>query len=313
MIVKNMLRETDQQLASFERQTDTLEFLDQSDRDSLMQNISAESMNEVIRELEQSDDPDYASLSQALRNNTTEEERRWLTGLVSTPLADSLDQYLQDTSTIDNINNIKRLTVGPDDAPINTSFSYDTTSNLLLFEKFDEIRKLSDNDVLTTDQIIDSVRNREVKGFDRHLAQQGIRIMRAEKEQVGSYIVKNLPIMMLILIPIFALVLKLLYVRRPFLYIQHVIHGFHLHSFAYLIYGLALIFTYFVIEDDGVSSTINFLVFVLVTTYAYFSFMRVYKQGWFKTLIKFNLVGLVYLILIVTFFVLEMFASFLSY
>src|SRR4030095_78316 len=43
----------------------------------------------------------------------------------------------------------------------------------------------------------------------------------------------NLPYMMLCCIPLFALVLKILYVRRHIFYIDHLVYALHIHTFAY--------------------------------------------------------------------------------
>src|SRR5262249_3685237 len=45
---------------------------------------------------------------------------------------------------------------------------------------------------------------------------------------------QNLPYMMLCCVPLFALVLKVLYVRRKIFYIEHLIYALHIHSFAYV-------------------------------------------------------------------------------
>ena len=60
-------------------------------------------------------------------------------------------------------------------------------------------------------------------------------------------------------------------------------------------------------ETGGV--IIGVVSFILVSTYAYLSFLRVYKQHWFKTFIKFNLLGLVYGISLLIFFITEMIVS----
>src|SRR5207253_7069115 len=44
----------------------------------------------------------------------------------------------------------------------------------------------------------------------------------------------NLPYMMLCCIPLFAFVLKVLYVRKRIFYIDHLVYALHIHSFAYL-------------------------------------------------------------------------------
>src|SRR5438105_10507279 len=69
------------------------------------------------------------------------------------------------------------------------------------------------------------------------------------KEKMGEHgtkmelfvktLVSNLPYMMLCCIPLFALVLKLLYIRHRIFYIDHLVYALHVHSFAYA--GLTLI------------------------------------------------------------------------
>ncbi|MCA6075350.1 DUF3667 domain-containing protein [Fulvivirga sedimenti] len=306
LVVKDMLQQTSEFQKSVE-DTANLSFLDKNEQEILKETLSAKSMEDVLQEMDESGEADYKTLSRAIRENTTAEERAELQNKLNSFMFDSLLFNPLDSSAI------KKIDISGDGAPIRTSVSLDTSTSFFLFDQFDQVYKMSKNEELTEEEIIDSLSTEPITGFERYAATQGIKIMRAEREQVGAFIVKNLPIMMLILIPIFAAILKLLYIRRPFLYINHIIHGFHLHSFAYFIYGITLIFTYFVIKNDGVSMFINFLIFVLVTTYAYLSFLRVYKQGWFKTLVKFNMVGFIYLILITTFFILEMIASFMMY
>src|SRR5256885_3864347 len=48
-----------------------------------------------------------------------------------------------------------------------------------------------------------------------------------------STLFSNLPYMMLCCIPLFALVLKVLYLRRHIFYIDHLIYALHIHTFAY--------------------------------------------------------------------------------
>ncbi|MBC9794626.1 DUF3667 domain-containing protein [Sinomicrobium weinanense] len=102
---------------------------------------------------------------------------------------------------------------------------------------------------------------------------------------------RNLPIMMFFLLPFFALILKLLYIRRPWYYVEHLIHGLHLHSFAYLIYGIGIVLIHFKLGSMEWIGTISFLV---VSVYTFVSLLRVYGQGWLKTVIKFNVLGFMY-------------------
>lgn len=120
--------------------------------------------------------------------------------------------------------------------------------------------------------------------------------------------------MMFLLIPLFGLILKVVYARRNHLYIKHIVHALHVHSFAYFIYAVALLIMFkLLIGHTGWQVTVGIIAFVGVSTYAYASFLNVYKQGWFKTLVKFNIVGFIYMILIQIFFNLEILISFWYY
>jgi hypothetical protein len=179
--------------------------------------------------------------------------------------------------------------------------------------------ELKENKDISDQQVYDSIYIGKASSFEQLVARQRIKVERTEMEYFAGYALKNLPLMMFLMLPIFALLLKLLYIRRNVLYIKHLIHALHLHAFAYLFYGLTLLITFYFIDDQDVSDSnalgdwVNLFSFVLVSTYAYISFMKVYKQHWFKTLIKFNIHGLLYASLLMLFFAVEMAISFLMF
>jgi hypothetical protein len=131
------------------------------------------------------------------------------------------------------------------------------------------------------------------------------------KEKIGEHgtnlqlfvktLISNLPYMMLCCIPLFALVLKLLYVRRKVFYIDHLIYALHIHSFAYLATILIILVT---IGLNRVVSgaDVGWIIALLWITFAaqiFLSIRRVYRQGWFISVFKFFFGGLVYLIVLV--------------
>ncbi len=128
-----------------------------------------------------------------------------------------------------------------------------------------------------------------------------------------DYAFRNLSFMMLLAIPLFAAILKLFYIRRNRLYIQHIIHGLHIHSFAFILFTIAVVTMY----NFNVSSSTNFFIgfgfFAWVSLYAYFSFLRVYKQSWIKTLIKFVMVGYFYFTALIFLLVFELYVSFILF
>src|SRR6266567_7106031 len=110
----------------------------------------------------------------------------------------------------------------------------------------------------------------------------------------------NLPYMMLCCIPLFALVLKVLYVRKRIFYIDHLVYALHIHSFAYLAIMLIVLIT-IALNRFIPGVFVGWIIAALWIAFAaqvFLSIRRVYRQGWFFTVFKFFAGGLVYLIVI---------------
>jgi hypothetical protein len=120
--------------------------------------------------------------------------------------------------------------------------------------------------------------------------------------------IRNLPLMMFFFLPIFALILYLLFMKKRY-YIEHLIHGLHLHAFAYFIYGLAILFISLFSKAD---EWIIFLSFIWVSTYTLFSIKRLYQNSWAKSFLKFLILGFFYFSLLVFGFLFELYISFIT-
>jgi len=130
------------------------------------------------------------------------------------------------------------------------------------------------------------------------------------KEKIGEHgtqlqlfvktLISNLPYMMLCCIPLFALVLKILYVRRKIFYIDHLIYALHIHSFAYLAIILIILVTIGLNDVDAgaFAGWIIALLWIGFSTQVFVSIRRVYHQGWFVSIFKFLFGGLAYLIVL---------------
>jgi hypothetical protein len=114
-------------------------------------------------------------------------------------------------------------------------------------------------------------------------------------------LMSNLPYMMLACIPLFACVLKILYVRRRIFYIDHLIYALHIHTFAYV--GIVLI----VLATTGLNDSALGSIAGLIVTLLWIAFLvqillsirRVYRQGWFISIFKFVFGGFIYFIVLV--------------
>jgi len=125
-----------------------------------------------------------------------------------------------------------------------------------------------------------------------------------------STLFSNFPYMMLCCIPLFALVLKVLYVRRRIFYIDHLIYALHIHTFAYVGIMLIVLATIGLIRaaPGPIAGWTIALLWIAFVVQIFLSIRRVYRQGWFISIFKFLFGGFVYLIVLVlalavTFFV----------
>jgi hypothetical protein len=110
----------------------------------------------------------------------------------------------------------------------------------------------------------------------------------------------NIPAMMLCCIPLFAFILKILYIRKGRFYVEHLVYALHIHTFLYV----AVIITSLAVMAANrtvpvLSGWITGVMACAIVVQIFLSIRRVYRQGWFMTLLKFLFGGLVYLVILV--------------
>ena len=149
--------------------------------------------------------------------------------------------------------------------------------------------------------------------FEKWLEQRAKEKMGEHGSKMALFIAtlfSNLPYMMFCCIPLFALVLKVLYVRKRVFYIDHLVYALHIHSFAYLAIMLIVLITIGLNRSipGAFAGWIIAALWITFTTQIFLSIRRVYRQGWFFTVFKFFLGGFAYLIVLgaalaITFFI----------
>lgn len=112
----------------------------------------------------------------------------------------------------------------------------------------------------------------------------------------------NIPKMMLIMLPFFALLLKLLYQRSKRLYIEHLVFLLHTQAFVFLVMTLTTLIT---------QSVFSTLASLTVPVYIYAALHVVYRQSWLKTFVKFCLLLFGYGVIFILFFLATLIATFL--
>ncbi|WP_444943423.1 DUF3667 domain-containing protein [Microbulbifer sp. ZKSA006] len=113
-----------------------------------------------------------------------------------------------------------------------------------------------------------------------------------------------LPSTLMVMLPIFSMILWLLYIFKRRLYMEHLIVALHSHAFICLSILIANLFYSASKQLDQytfISSLFDNLILLLVLwmpIYLFWMQKRVYGQGWFIILCKYSFLGLIYLILL---------------
>jgi hypothetical protein len=136
--------------------------------------------------------------------------------------------------------------------------------------------------------------------------QHAVEVLKASKSQkpLVDAMFNVLPQTLLVMMPIFALMLKLAYLFKRRLYMEHLIVALHSHSFialeVILIVGLSWLIG--IAPGDGFwENTLGWLrglAFAWIPLYLLLMQKRVYGQGWPMTLAKFFVLGLCYTVLL---------------
>ena len=109
------------------------------------------------------------------------------------------------------------------------------------------------------------------------------------RQRLKDYMLRRTPTMMFILLPVFALIMKLFYWRRY--YAEHFIYSLHTHAFAFLIFTALVL-----IPDKGVGDILSKALFAWLMVYPLIALRRVYAQGWIVTFAKYLVVGSLYVV-----------------
>ena len=110
----------------------------------------------------------------------------------------------------------------------------------------------------------------------------------------------NIPAMMLCCIPLFAFILKILYIRKGRFYVEHLVYALHIHTFLYvsvIITSLAVMAANRTVPV--LSGWITGLMTIAIVVQIFLSIRRVYGQGWFMTFFKFLVGGFIYCVILV--------------
>lgn len=179
---------------------------------------------------------------------------------------------------------------------------------------FDKIKEYRYNKEYTDEMLYDSLMNgMESSWTEELILKRAIHVYRADSRSLTKFIIGNLSLAMFVLIPLFALFLKLFYYRRNKYYVAHLIHTIYLQSFAFILFGLTIfIFWVFNLPNDAFEGVLKFLTIVFAV-YFIISFRKIYHQAWWRLILKSFTLFFIYFVLAAVVILLEILVSFLLF
>lgn len=137
--------------------------------------------------------------------------------------------------------------------------------------------------------------------FNHRLANMQANIERLENggggQLLGQYMLAAVPSALFLLVPVFALLLRVLYPRSRWGYLEHLVVA--LYSHCYLLVTLGLTFALVMLTDvSGVFGVPIVLLWAWAPVYLFLMQRKVYGQHWLATAAKFVVIGFAYQFLI---------------
>ena len=115
-----------------------------------------------------------------------------------------------------------------------------------------------------------------------------------------SEFIDNLPLMMVVLLPWYAVLLMVFFGREGRRFIHHLVFAIHVHSFSFVVLTVSLFTPEAGFAEDEsnwdlVWDVLDRLIFLFLMVHTYLAFRRFYGQGHVRTLIKYFSLGFFYL------------------
>jgi hypothetical protein len=183
------------------------------------------------------------------------------------------------------------------------------TSNIVKFKSgedvdIDEKSKPVVVSDLTFDFLAEDT-NKKLTAFANNLASKAEKAFSSDITPLVQQVTGKLPQMMFVLLPLFAVLLKIMFMFSKRLYMEHLTVALHSHSFIFftilLIELLDVFYDYSETSLPSLTGIIEFAMNALliwIPIYLFIMQKRIYKQGYFFTFIKYAFIGIAYLMLI---------------
>ena len=128
--------------------------------------------------------------------------------------------------------------------------------------------------------------------FDSFVAGQLVDVFHAPWPVVRDRFVGYLPVAMFFVLPLYALMLKVLFIRRHRFYAEHLVFSMHIHTIAFVVFGVGLVTPSDWPAVDGV-------LLLALTVYYFMALKRFYATGVFAAIASFLFLAWLYSLLLI--------------
>jgi hypothetical protein len=176
----------------------------------------------------------------------------------------------------------------------------DTTNNIGVFKKLNDFQHYHDSfPTYTNEQGLDSLGYKKTfwnKLYYQQVIKTTSNIKQLKTKDGVNNLIKKLTsyisISLFVFLPIFTLFLKVLYIRRKFTYMEHLVFVFHTQTVFFLLLVIFILLSIFFTMQNML--WIFILLFLL---YLYKALRHFYQQGRLKTIVKYVLLNSYYMFL----------------
>jgi hypothetical protein len=178
----------------------------------------------------------------------------------------------------DNENSTGGLNIASEDSNYNPDFDdYDKViGNYKSFAQYDSAQKALPESA--RDGAIEYYFKKRIAKVNERYNNKGASFSKDFSENFFA----NVPRIFFVLLPVFALLLKLLYVRRDYFYSEHLVFSIYYYNFFFLAGSV-----YMLLNLIPVIENFTWLLGLWIVLYLLFSMKNMYKQSWRKTIFKY--------------------------
>jgi hypothetical protein len=147
--------------------------------------------------------------------------------------------------------------------------------------------------------------NKKLEKFSKDFSGKAEKAFNSDTGPLIDQVISKLPQLMFILLPLFAVLLKVMFIFSKRLYMEHLTVALHSHSFIFITLLLMTMldgfYDYLIPTSPDIANLIETAasaILVWIPIYLFIMQKRVYKQGYFITLVKYAIIGVMYNIMI---------------